>query len=265
MDNENVNMITEATQLQTGLEPPSALDDQTLADQTVDYSELIDESAFLGDYPIGTILEGITEQFNDYIDMEDKTNYVDIFYNQLHASYEAVNSDDGEEHPEEFIEVLDKIQQRFIDAMKAHFQLRLTLTLNDIESEEFDSDRIEYVIRRLYEFFILGAKNNFKVVIATDINSKIKTIIEDDKEYFDTLQEMLDNYSPIITVIGPMEFLRIRNDKEIIELFESNRVVGNFLRKYSPKLYQNEEFEVELINYITMTQQVTEEILNPVE
>ena len=59
-----------------------------------------------------------------------------------------------------------------------------------------------------------------------------------------------------------MEFLKYRGDQEIIQFFENGKVVGNFLRKYTPKLYQNEEFEVELINYITMVQQSKEEVFN---
>ena len=40
-------------------------------------------------------------------------------------------------------------------------------------------------------------------------------------------------------------------DEDMIDLFESNKVIGNFLRKYSPKLYQNEEFKIDIINNIT--------------
>ncbi len=63
---------------------------------------------------------------------------------------------------------------------------------------------------------------------------------------------MLSNYTPIITVMGPQEFLRNCNDSDkVINLIESGRVTGNFMRKYSPRLYQNEEFECEIIAYIT--------------
>ena len=49
-----------------------------------------------------------------------------------------------------------------------------------------------------------------------------------------------------------MEFLRYIDDNEVFELFNSNKVNGNFLRKYSPKLYQNEDLKVEIINEITL-------------
>ena len=129
-----------------------------------------------------------------------------------------------------------------------------------LESESLDYDDLEFIIRRLYEFFILGAKNNFKVVIATDINARFKDVTEDDNAYFKQLQELMLLYSPLLTSIKPTEFLKIRGDMEIAELFDNGQVVGNFLRKYSPKFYQNEEFQVEVINYVTMTGQLGKEL-----
>jgi hypothetical protein len=34
-------------------------------------------------------------------------------------------------------------------------------------------------------------------------------------------------------------------------MYREGKVVGNFLLKYSPKLYQNELFQIELVNHIT--------------
>ena len=210
---------------------------------SVDYSQLIQQEAFVGDMPYDAIVEGITDQFNDYIQMEDTTNFVDVFYDQLHASYESLDKDEEENHRTEFKEVLDKIHQEFVEFMAKQFEERLTLTIMMLESESLDYDDLEFIIRRLYEFFILGAKNNFKVVIATDINARFKDVTEDDNAYF-----------------KPTEFLKIRGDMEIAELFDNGQVVGNFLRKYSPKFYQNEEFQVEVINYVTMTGQLGKEL-----
>lgn len=240
----------------------SYMNNQSAADEAVDYSELIAESAFLGDYPLATILEGIETQFSDYINMEDRSNYVDIFYDQLHYSYEEAHKD--LEHPQELKEALDKILDTFIDKINQLFNKRLTISINGIEGEDIDEDELEFILRRLYEFFILGARNNFKVVISSDVNYKTANIKveDDDVAFFNKIDELLSHYSPLILEIGPMEFLKYRGDQEIYELFASGKVNGNFLRKYTPKLYQNEEFRVELINHIILTKEVKEELLN---
>jgi hypothetical protein len=49
---------------------------------------------------------------------------------------------------------------------------------------------------------------------------------------------------------------------EVLELYEASKVVGNFLKKYSPKLYANEEFKMELVSYIVMATTITDN--NPV-
>ena len=236
--------------------------DSSINDQPTDFMELIRERAFLGDTPFDSICEGIRKQFENYINMEDQTNYVDIFYQQLALSYDVVNNDESEEHPNEIRDVLDSFYQAFMDIMQSLFSTRLTITIPDLEAESIDREDLEFIIRRLYEFFILGAKNNFKVVIATDINPKLKDIGDDDNEYFRRLNELMENYSPLILTITPMDFIRYRGDQEIYDLFDNNRVVGNFLRKYSPKLYQNEDFRVELINYITMVAHFKQDIID---
>lgn len=239
----------------------SYMNDQSAADEAVDYSEIIADSAFLGDFPFSSITEGIETQFNDYINMEDKNNYVDIFYDQLHASYEEATKDP--EHPQELKDALDKILDTFIDNITQLFAKRLTITINAVEAEDIDQDEVELVLRRLYEFFILGARENFKVVIAADINYKTfnEKVEDNDAEFFNKIERLLSHYSPLILEIGPMEFLKYRGDEEIYGLFESGKVNGNFLRKYSPKLYQNEEFKVELINHIVIVKEVKEELM----
>jgi hypothetical protein len=247
------NSIEKDESLDTALE-------QSSAEIPASYVETIRDNAFIGNIPFDAIIDGIQSQFDNYINIEDKTNYVDIFYDQLNASYSAANND-TETFQDDINSVLDDIHQKFIDVITNLFKVRLTLSITDIESESYDKNDIEFIIRRLYEFFILGARTNFKVAIANDVKMRIGTIT-DPKEYFITLRNMMINYSPLITTFGPMEFLKYRGDQEIIQFFETGKVTGNFLRKYSPKLYQNEEFEVELINYITMVQQVKDEVFN---
>lgn len=230
------------------------------ADIPATYEDTIRHNAFKSPMPLDAILEGIENQFDDYIGTEDRQDYVDMFYDALAESYKVAN-DDTELFQEDVIHVLNEIQDKFTDKLVELFKTRLTLTISDIESDSYDQDDIEFIIRKLYEFFILNAKNNFKVTIAADIKQRLG-IIKDSREYFKNLRALLIHYSPLITTFGPMEFLKYRGDQDIIEFFNDGKVVGNFLRKYSPKLYQNEEFEVELINYITMVQQINQEVFN---
>lgn len=237
----------------------------SMADQTVDYTDLIKDDVFIGSTPYETINECLHNQFNDYINLEDSNNYVDIFYDQLHASYEFIHSDDEEEHPMEKIEALDILHERFLNDIHDLFISRLSITIADLEDvvvSSIDKDEIEFIIRRLYEFFILGARNNFKVVIAMDIQKRMNINTSDDELYFRELENQLMNYSPLIKVVDPIQFLKYRGDEEITELYETGKVVGNFLRKYTPKLYQNDEYKVELINYITTIEQFKEDMNN---
>lgn len=230
----------------------------------VDYSQLVLEEAFIGDTPYDTIVNQIEIQFNDYIQMEDTTNYVDTFYNQLHASYEAVNTDEEENHRQEILEALDRIQQEFIQFISDLFEQRLTISIMMLEAEDINYDDLEFILRRLYEFFILDAKRNFKVVICNDILPRVQSITNED-EFFKKVQELMLLYSPLIKTIKPTEFINMRGEKEMLELFENGQVAGNFLRKYSPKFYQNEEFQIEVINYITMVSQLGKEITDATE
>ena len=179
------------------------------SESTIQYTHLIEESAFIGVYPFTVITEGLQKQFEDYINMEDTTNYVDVFFTQLRDSYLAIVENDAEEHPMEKREVLDKLYKQFIGIISSLFNTRLTISFAHVEDETIDDPDLEFIIRRLYEFFILGAKNNFKVAIATDALTLLKDIGDDDKAFFQTLQGAMDRYSPLITSITPTQFLRV--------------------------------------------------------
>ena len=225
------------------------------SESTIQYTHLIQERAFLGVYPFATILEGIQKQFQDYINMGDANNYVDIFFSQLQDSFDAVNNNDAEDHPVEIREVLNNIYGNFIDNVKLLFNDRLNISIIDIEDDNIHDPDLEFVIRRMYEFFILDARDNFKVVITTDILQLIKDIGDDDDAFFRAIDEAMDRYTPLLTSVTPSQFLKYRGDQEVCDLFENHRVNGNFLKKYTPKLYMNDDFQVELINYITMVHQ----------
>lgn len=249
-------------------DPQDDIDGGSASDDPIDYSHLIANEAFIGETPYDAIKEGIANQFSNYVATEDRTNYVDTFYLELKESYEALD-DDEEFHIEEKQEVLDKISSEFIQFMYDKFRQRLSLSLMDIENEEQDQDAIEYSIKTLYEFFIINARKNFLNAIYRDIKKKIPSLIEDDKQYFDTVHQMLLSYSPVIIAMGPMEFIascKFEDDDElpsdVINLFNTGRVNGNFLRKYSPKLYENDDLEIDIINHVTLAQQLRRDLTN---
>lgn len=217
-----------------------------------DYSELIETEVFIGDIPYPTIIENIKTQFDDYVNIQDETNYVDIFYEQLHASYLAITESE-DVNQDDMVQALDRIRDDFIDTMKEQFTSRLTITIMALESEEYDLEEIEYDIRQLYDYFILGARKNFIQVITTDVLRQVGNRITDDRVWFQKMDIMMRNYSPLFCTMTPDDFLKYSNTAEqIIELYNTGKIGGNFLRKYSPKFYRNEEFQVEVVNEVTM-------------
>lgn len=247
---------------QEGINSPLGNDPADDRDGYIDYGLMVAESVFLGDMPFVEIINGIKEQFEDYINIEDKTNYVDIFYTQLQESINATN-DDEEDHPIEINEVLDNMKDTFVNIMKDLFQLRLTISIMTIDDETTPEDEIELSIRILYEYFILGARNNFKTVIQKDMIPKIGMIPNDqDDIYFQRVEELLREYDPIVTCITPTEFIQFTGNNDILSMYDDGQVVGNFLRKYSAKLYKNDEFKTEIINSIIITQNLKEDLLH---
>lgn len=229
-------------------------------DEPMDYSELIEKEALTGEYPFDVIQESIETQFNNYINIEDKTNYVEIFYEELNNSYMALERDEEEFHKAELKEILDKIYDRFEAFIARLFNQRLSLTIMALENEEADEDEVKFVVKTLYEYFILNARGNFKNAISKDIKRKIHTLIMDDREYFATIRNMLNEYSPLLIAMSPAEFIAYNSNKDIDELFNTGKVSGNFLRRYTPKLYDNEDLEVEIINQITLSQSLRRDL-----
>lgn len=230
------------------VEEQSVMETGSMADQPVDYTEYIQSVVFVGEYPFDVIIEGITNQFSNYISTEDRIDYVDIFYKQYQTSLDLIIEQD---FPDDAKDGLETYLNKFLATMQNLFYTKLSLTLADLEGEDLDYDESEKTIRLLYDFFILNCRKNFKTAILKSCYSDIDPDLED-RLFYSRIREILTNYSPVIMIIGPMEFIRLcNNTNEIYELFDTGRVVGNFLRKFSPRLYQNEEFECEIIAYIT--------------
>lgn len=228
-------------------------------DYNPDYTDLMQDAAFIGEYPFDSILDGITNQFENYISTEDRTDYVDIFYNQWRDSVEE-SMQDYEDHPQEKKEILFKNYNTFIDTIHHLFQRRLNMNITVLDEETpIDEDDLEILIRRLYEFFVLQARKNFKLILAKKILPKLKKIKE--KDLVSQVQDLLEDYNPIITSVVPMDFLKLGKAEEIADLFEEGMVTGNFMKKYSPKLYINDDLEMDIINYIVMVYELRSEIL----
>ena len=201
-------------------------------DKPIDRSDIIQDRAFRGEFSYDNIKESIINQANDYMNIEDRNDYITIFFEQYHKSCDFALSDDLEEYKDDAIDYLNE--------------------------DRFDEYDHEWIVSKLYQFFFIDARDNFKTCISLDVTNRMTNEAElDDKEYFDTIQDLMNLYTPLLTMT-PTEFLKYRGDEEIIELFDSGVVCGNFLTKYSPKLYANEEFQVELINHITMIQSMND-------
>jgi len=215
----------------------------------VDYSEIISEAAFVGKYPYDTIVEGIRNQFASYMTIEDRTDYVDIFYDQIGASLAAA-ADPEEEHPKERYDAVMRILNIFVAMLSDLFEERLCLVIRDYEDEVFDHDEFEVIINQLYDFFILNAPDTFRSVITKDIIHKLRTNNVEEEKLDDFINTEMDNYSPLVLTLTPLEFIQLTEDEDLLELFNDSKVVGNFLKKFSPRLYANEEFQIDLVNDI---------------
>lgn len=247
---------------QEGINSPldDTMNEQSFADNIVDYSELFADMVFLGDMPFDVIIEGLNDQFSDYINLEDKTDYVDTFYTQFAMSMSAVLMDQSEEHPQELLEALDKISDKFLDTIINLFRLRLAITVVD-EGESVEAERLEFRIRKLYNVFILNGKDNLKRAVMADMAKRMNVSSWTDDQFFSAMDILIRSYySPLITGFTPTQFIDYIGDDELQMLFDDGEITGNFLRKYSPKFYRNDEFRCELINDFILIQQFGKEI-----
>lgn len=238
-------------------------------DGVVDTVQLARDVVFVGDFD--DITASIIHQFENYISTEDRTNYIDIFIEDLNESYRRLNDGEIDIDYDDATEALDIMFQEFIGIVRSLISRRLALGINDNGENLYSDAEIVEILNRVYEYFILRAPHNFKVAIANDVERTIgprpKTT-EPDVSYFNRVIMAMGNYSPLITSITPEDFLKFTADPETIRLFEECVVVGNFMEKYTPKLYENELFTIELINYITSKALFEEDLENlsqPVE
>lgn len=221
----------------------------------VDHSVLVKNVAMIGEYPYEELVETIQTQFEDYITIEDTTNCVDILFTQLKNSYEYYELNEKEEYPEDYKQSLDNIYENFIALMQRLFGLRLLISIPMLDNDNIYHPSVEVIIRKLYEFFILNARENFAYVITKELLKKTSSTIT-----LDAFYDMLDDYSPFIKTISAEDFLKLAGDSEIVTMFDDNSFTGNFLRKYTPKLYQNHDLCVDIVSRINTERKMLEEL-----
>lgn len=226
-----------------------SINDISEADQPVDYTELVAQDAFVGEYPYDSIMEGIKKQFSSYMSTDDRTNYVDKFYTQMHQSFGLIK-DEEEDHPQEKRDVLNNILDDFVSEIHKLFEDKLSITIMDIDNEVYDQDNIEVSVRLLYEFFILNAPETFKTAIVNDAVYQMKKADVDDYGMNKFAHNVLDQYNPLVMHLSIFEFIAFAKNPDVYELFHGGDVVGNFLQKFTPRLYANDEYRINLINDI---------------
>lgn len=255
MDSHEI-LADDQTLYQEGATPlgSSSIDDVNDDEElSADYSDIISRSAFLGEYPFDSIIEGIKGQFQDYIGTKDQLDYVDIFYDQMKASMDELKSDVSEEHPQEILEALTRLKDQFVSTVFELFESYLTVTIKTVDDESTEEDEVEVAIRIAYKFFILDARDNFSHVIVKKLYPEVCTI-QDDIEFYNRIDELLRDYDPFVRAITPTEFLQLCDADDIINMYDSGDLIGNFLRKYSAKLYKNESFKINVVNDIVIKQ-----------
>lgn len=246
------------------MEQYNEYENTTELDEPITTDEVATVNAFLGEIPLEVLLRGIDHQFESYLDLDDTTNYVEIFYQQYDASIANADAED-EEHPAEIKEFLSEVLMRFTNHMLELMDKRLAIHPNVSDDDIPDDDQYRQIFTVVYEGMILNAKKNFTTAITKDILSKIDTQLPKnytDDQWYDTIHGMLEGYSPVIVEISPLMFLKYIGNTELISMYEDGILTGNFLRKYSPRLYENEEYEVELVSNITLTKDVKEDLVN---
>ena len=241
------------------------LEGETMQEEVASHAawmQRLREETFLGHYTISALKEAITAQFEDYINLEDETDYVDLFYQQMDFSMKVLR--DQETHLQERREILNEILEDFVDFMAQLLEQRLSITIRVLEDNDPDRGEAEYYIRKLYEFFILHAKDNFKSAVVSDIIGSLQIKADQEDLIYEILKDLIAGYSPIITTMTPVQFLQYCNASEILEFYREGDVIGNFLRKYSMKLYQNDIYEAQLINEIILAMDVKDMVATPV-
>lgn len=228
--------------------PPLDEDEQIEAGEMT-YNYLLEDTVLFCDYPLLDLEKRIEEQFTNLIDMEDDSNYFQIAMEAFQYSFEVINVE-FDEYTVERKEILRNKYFQFMNFMVDLIDRKLTIGIPDYETGILSRQEIEYIIDKIYRFFILNARKNFKKVITFDLSHHLKQYENNPTEYLEKAQELIQNYYAIITTIDCETFLKILKETEIFDLYESGIINGNFLRLYSARLYRHPDFVVEILNQL---------------
>lgn len=202
------------------------------------------ERAWLGEYTVDSLTELIDGQFSDYIGVEDRNNYVAIFYEQVDTSRRGVYDEEGKV---ELNEAIDNIVEEFVAFMMNRFSMRFNIHLTDYESGNFTYGEIRPVVGMLYEFFVINGKRNFIDYFTREIPGTMKLMNVDPADAYKHAEELLDLDTPYIRSTDVKGFLRRVGETELLMMYTSNDLTGNFLTKYSPHLDRHENLRVAIL------------------
>lgn len=213
------------------------------------FNYLLQDTVFFGDYPLEDLKLRIKEQFENYISMEDDSNFFEIALNSFQYSLEVIEVE-FDEYTLERKELLSNMYLDFINYIINLIEEHLTVSIPDYETGLLSRAEAEYIINEVYKYFILKARKNFKKVITNELKGQLKSLEDNATKYLEKAQEIILNYGGIITQVSLPQFLQITKAEQIYELYENGQIIGNFLRRYSPRLYKHPDYLVEILNQL---------------
>ena len=219
-----------------------------------EYNLMTRKRAWLGEYTLDALKELLDGQFSDYIGVDDRNNYVAIFYEQVDISRRGVYD---EEDRTELNEAIDNILEEFVAFIMNRFNARFNVHATDYESGNFTYAEIRPVIEMLYEFFITNGRRNFIDYFTREIPETMKMMNADPSRAYDEAEEILDLDIPYIRSSDVLGFLKKIGDTDILEMYESNDLTGNFLTKYSPHFDRHEDLRQTILTNAAVAYQLT--------
>ena len=151
--------------------PPLDEDEEIEAGQMT-YNFLLEDTVFFCDYPLLDLEQRIEEQFTNLIDMEDDTNFFQIALNGFKYSLEVIEVE-FDEYTLERREILRNKYQQFINFMVDLIERKLTISIPDYETALLSRQEVEFLIEKIYHFFVLKGRKNFKKVIAKQLEKDL--------------------------------------------------------------------------------------------
>lgn len=218
-----------------------------------EYNQMTRERAWLGEYTVEALIELLDGQFSDYIGVDDRNNYVAIFYEQVDTSRRGVYEEEGKV---ELNEAIDNIVEEFVAFIMNRFNIRFNVHVTDYESGNFTYAEIRPVIEMLYEFFVINAKRNFIDYFTREIPETMVLMRAGKDDVYKTAEELLELDTPYIRTTDVLGFLRRVGESDLLAMYNSNDLTGNFLAKYSPHLHRHEDLKATILTNASIAYQV---------